>query len=303
MLSLRPIIILLLWVVFAFSLFIPKLQAQPANGITREVYAGIAGNAVSDLTSNPAYPNSPTTEEVLTTSFDCPVDTLDNYGQRLRALIVPPTTGAYRFWIACDDNGQLFLSTDTNPANKQLIARVNTWTSWKEWTKETNQQSAPINLVAGQQDYIEALQKEGSGGDNLTVRWQLPSGTFEEPIPATRCIPVGVSAPQFLQQPANAAVIEGNLASFTVRITRSFGAILQWQRNGTNIPGATGTNYTIGPVTLADSGSTFRCVATNPYGSTNSATALLTVTADTAAPTISSVGNLGDNDGITVVFS
>ena len=303
MLSLRPTTLLLVWVCFALSFLTQNLKAQPANGITREVYAGIAGNAVSDLTSNPAYPNSPTSEEVLTTSFDCPVDTLDNYGQRLRALVIPPTTGAYRFWIACDDNGQLFLSTDSNPANKQLIARVNTWTSWKEWTKETNQQSAPINLVAGQQYYIEALQKEGSGGDNLSVRWQLPSGVFEEPIPATRCIPVGVTAPQFLQQPANASIIEGNLATFAVRITHSFGATFQWQRNGTNIPGATSTNYTISPVTLTDSGSTFRCVATNPYGSTNSTTALLTVTADTTPPTISSVGNLGDNDVITVVFS
>jgi hypothetical protein len=303
MLSLRPIVLPFVSVAFAFSFLSLDLRAQPANGITREVYAGIGGNAVADLTSNPAYPNSPTTEEVLTTSFDCPVDVMESYGQRLRALIVAPTTGAYKFWIACDDNGQLWLSTDSTPANKQLIARVDTWTSWKEWTKEANQQSAPINLVAGQSYYIEALQKEGSGGDNLTVRWQLPSGVFEEPIPATRCIPVGVTAPQFLQQPANASVIEGNLATFAVRITHSFGATLQWQRNGTNIPGATSTNYTIGPVTLADSGSTFRCVATNPYGSTNSSSALLTVTADTTPPSLSSVGNLGDNDVITVVFS
>jgi hypothetical protein len=290
--------------VLALLLAIPlSVFSQPANGITREVYANIGGSALSDLTNNPAFPNSPTTEDVLTTSIDCPVNYLDNYGTRLRALIVPPTTGPYTFWISSDDQSALYLSTDSAPANKQLIARVNTWTSWKEWTKETNQQSAPINLVAGQQYYFEALQKEGQGGDSLTVRWQLPGGAFEEPIPASRCIPVGVSAPLFSLQPANAIVVEGNQASFNVRITRSFGAVLQWQRNNTNIPDANGTNYTLAPVTLGDNDSTFRCIATNPYGSTTSSVATLSVLADTTPPTVSSVGNLGDNDVITVVFT
>jgi hypothetical protein len=289
-------------VLVSVTLF-PSAHAQPANGITREVYANITGSTIPDLTNNPAYPNSPTTEAVLTTSFDCPVDFMENYGTRCRALIVPPTTGAYTFWIASDDQSVLYLSTDATAANKQLIARVDTWTSWKQWTKEANQQSAAITLTAGQQYYIEALQKEGNGGDSLTVRWQLPGGAFEEPIPASRCIPVGVTAPVFTQNPTNVTTAEGNQATFEIRITRSFGATLQWQRNGTNIPGATSTNYSIAPVMLSDSGSTFRCIAANSYGSTTSLVALLTVTPDITRPTISSVGNLGDVDLLTVVFS
>ena len=283
--------------------------SQPVNGITREVYANITGSAISDLTNNPAFPNSPTTEEVLTNTMDCPVNYLENYGTRLRALVVPPTTGAYTFWIASDDQSLLYLSTDASPANKQIIARVNAWTSWKEWTKEPNQMSTNINLVAGQQYYLEALQKEGQGGDSLSVRWQLPGGVWENPsdtnatIPAIRCLPVGVTAPNFALKPTNTTVIEGNAAIFNIQITRSFGATLQWQRDGTNIPGANGTNYTLAPVALGDNASTFRCIATNPYGSTTSSVALLTVVADTTPPTISSVGNLGDNDIITVVFS
>jgi xyloglucan-specific exo-beta-1,4-glucanase len=113
--------------------------SQPANGITREVYANIGGSAISDLTNNAAFPNSPTTEDVLTNSMDCPLNYLDNYGTRLRALVVPPVSGAYTFWIASDDQSLLYLSTDATPANKQIIARVNAWSSWKEWTKEPNQ--------------------------------------------------------------------------------------------------------------------------------------------------------------------
>src|ERR1043166_7986418 len=300
--SLNPTTRLFL-LVAAFVFLVSRISAQPSNGITREVFANIGGSLVSDMTNNAAFPNSPTTEEVLTNGMDCPHDYLDNYGTRLRALITAPTNGAYTFWIASDDQSELYLSTDATPAHKVLIARVNAWTSYKEWTKEANQQSVPITLNAGQQYYLEALQKEGSGGDNLTVRWQLPSLTIEEPIPASRCTPVGVTAPQFLQQPVNVTVVEGSQTTFAVKITHSFNAAVQWQRFNTNIPGATSTNLIIGPVTLADSGSVFRCYAVNPYGTTVTSNAMLSVLPDVTPPTISSVGNLGDNQIVTVVFS
>src|SRR2546423_13693160 len=105
----------------------------------------------------------------------------------------PPVTGNYIFWIATDDQGVLFLSTDQDPANKLQIAAVNGWTSSRNWTVEAGQQSAPIALQANRTYYIEALQKEGGGGDNLAVRWQLPDTTIEEPIPASRLRPWGIA--------------------------------------------------------------------------------------------------------------
>ena len=41
-------------------------------------------------------------------------------------------------------------------------------------TRTPNQQSSPILLTAGQKYYVEVLQKEGSGGDNVAVAWQGP---------------------------------------------------------------------------------------------------------------------------------
>ena len=155
------------------------------NGVLREVYTGIQGTAVSDLTNAPSFPQSPTTVQVLT-NFEAPTNVGDNYGQRLRAFITPPVTGNYTFWIASDDNGELFVSSDDTPQNKQLVASVSVWTNPREWTKYPEQQSASIPLIGGQRYYIEALMKEGTGGDNLAVRWQLPDSTIEEPIPAQR---------------------------------------------------------------------------------------------------------------------
>ena len=158
----------------------------PANGtILLERFDGISGSSVSDLVADPDYPNNPSSTSNLTSLFEAPTNILDNYGQRLSAYLCAPTTGNYTFWIASDDGGQLWLSTDDNPSNKVQIASVSGWTNSREWTKFSSQQSTTIALVAGERYYIEALMKEGGGGDNLAVGWQLPSGTLERPIPAS----------------------------------------------------------------------------------------------------------------------
>lgn len=152
----------------------PSLCAS-TGGVFREYWNGISGYVVSDLTGNPAYPNSPTGSSVYT-SFDGPhgFDDYINYGERWRGYLCPPSSGAYTFWIASDDASQLFLSTNSNPTNKTQIAYTNSWTSYLQWTKYASQQSAAITLSAGQPYYIEALHKQGDGGYNLSVAWQGP---------------------------------------------------------------------------------------------------------------------------------
>ena len=103
-----------------------------------------------------------------------PSDRGDNLGTRLQALLTAPATGSYTFWIASDDNGRLLLSNSSDPAGRALIARVDSWTAPDAFDTYATQQSAPVNLVAGQQYYIEAFAKEGGGGDNLSVAWSGP---------------------------------------------------------------------------------------------------------------------------------
>jgi len=285
------------------ALGVHSLAAQSSNGVLREVYLGIGGNTVAELTSHPSFPSSPSVETIQP-MFEAPNEFAENYGQRMRALLLPPITGNYTFWIATDDGGALYLSTNEDPATKVQIATVNGWTSSREWTKEPNQQSATnIFLTAGQRYYIEALQKEGGGGDNLAVRWRLPNGVIEEPIPNNRLLVYGLGPPVISQQPANVNVVEAGAAAFTVRLQRMIGATFQWKRNGTNVPGATNFSYTLAPVSLADSGSTFFCSITNALGGTNSTTATLTVLPDTTRPTISTVGNAGDLEVAFISFS
>jgi hypothetical protein len=152
--------------------------------ILREVWNGINGTSVSSIPLSSSASSSSNL-----TIFEAPTNVADNYGQRIKGYLCPPATGNYVFWIASDDNSELWLSTNDVPANKQKIASVNDWTFPREWTKYPSQQSTSINLNVGQKYYIEALHKEGAQGDNLAVGWQLPDGTLERPIPGLRLSP------------------------------------------------------------------------------------------------------------------
>jgi hypothetical protein len=43
------------------------------TGLSREVFMGIPGTAVADLTSHPSYPNSPTMVNTVTALFEAPI--------------------------------------------------------------------------------------------------------------------------------------------------------------------------------------------------------------------------------------
>ena len=152
--------------------------AASKGTILAEYWSGIAGTAVSHLTSSGNFPHSPSKTEQLT-SFEIPTDWNDNYGTRVRGYLHPSASGDYTFWIASDDASDLRLSTDATETNAVLICRVDGWCQSRDWDNQTgtnnpNQRSAPVSLAAGRKYYIEALQKEGTGGDNLSVAWQGP---------------------------------------------------------------------------------------------------------------------------------
>ncbi len=258
------------------------------QGFYREYYAGITGGSVADLTNSPAFPNSPTTEEVVGSLLETPSNIADAYGQRIRALLTPTVTGAYTFWIATDDGGELWLGTDATPATRRRIAYVNGWTGSRVWTSELNQKSALITLTAGTPYYIEALQKEGGGGDNLAVAWQVPGTIPTNVIPAAVLTPY-LDAPAVKTQPASVEIEEQwvgqRQVSFAVEPVRKGGIAYQWQKDGADIAGATEPVYSL-LADIANSNHLFRCVLTNLAGSVTSSAATYRFVPDTVAPAL-----------------
>jgi len=156
----------------------PEQDELIAGKLRWEVYEGIPGVTLADLTSHPKFPDESDAVEWVT-EFETPEQWGDNYGARLTGLVVPPVSGEYVFYIASDDQGVLYLSRDENPANKVLIASEPMWSPPRMWIGRDPEQSeakrsAPIFLEAGHRYYVEALMKEAGGGDHLGVTWQMP---------------------------------------------------------------------------------------------------------------------------------
>jgi hypothetical protein len=164
-------------------------EGERSHGLLRELYMDITGGGYLDLLLNyPDFPDGPTSRSLVTESFEAPSNIADHYGQRMHGYIQAPVTGNYRFWLAADNGSRLYLSTDETPGNAVAIAEIpgDRWSDPRQWTRFSEQTSALIPLQAGQYYYICALMKEDVGGDHLCVRWQLPDGTIEEPIPGSR---------------------------------------------------------------------------------------------------------------------
>lgn len=102
--------------------------------------------------------------------------------------------------------------------------------------------------------------------DEFTFR--TTAGLTYEIAPAP-CIPVSVGAPVIMMSPADATVVLPGSATFTVSATGE-DLRYQWQKNRTDIQGATQPSHTTPATTLWDIGSEYRCVVSNVLGTTRS---------------------------------
>jgi hypothetical protein len=289
---------------------------QELYGAVRPGAAAIGGVNITDLLADPRYPNNPDLVRYKGGLSANNGDEFDNYGTRISGYIIPPVSGGYVFYLAADDGGDFWLSTDNSPANLVQIAAEPIWAARRNYIGEADgggragvttyggpqaNISGTINLVAGQQYYFEARMKEGGGGDNLDVAWQVPGGPpvvdGSAPISgaflASLANPAGASV-TITQQPADACAEEGTIASFTVGINATTGgepttsAFYQWYRmrpggNWEPIGGAVTATYapTVG---LADDGNKYRVAIYVPGATATSAEATLDVYHVNTAP-------------------
>ncbi len=82
------------------------------------------------------------------------------------------------------------MSSDASSTNKIEIAAVTPMTPYRKWPHINEAESQTVKLKRGAHYYFEIVQKQPQGSTQLHVRWQLPDGTEERPIPAFRFAPV-----------------------------------------------------------------------------------------------------------------
>ncbi len=269
--------------------------------------------SLSALTNSVKYQASTPDRVIAAPDFQTPGwEFGDNYGARLASVVTAPVSGNYRFYIASDDSSQLYVSSDDTIGNwipnattgDAFVAYVNGATGQREWGNAAAHPSDLIPLVAGQKYYIMAIYQEGGGGDGCAVGWVLPgANTNIVVIPGSAMgsqrVDPGLASIKIGQQPVAVTVTENRPASFSLTVTNATSQFsqtetvtYQWQRNGVNVASnGNSATYTIPLAQIADSG-TFQAVVHVPGLSVTSAPAVLTVTADSAAPVVVSAGTL-----------
>ncbi len=159
------------------AVFTPTPENAPH--LTRQVWWNLPGASIPHLLASPAFPWQPHLQETLQPLFDAPRNIAENYGQRIFGRFHPPMSGYYVFQIASDDHSELWI---TLQGQRQLLASVVGATGWRQWSTFASRTSSPVFLRAGQAYPIEALHKEASANDHLSVAIRFPYGTTEAPV-------------------------------------------------------------------------------------------------------------------------
>ena len=234
-------------------------------------------------------------------------------------------SGDYIFYFCAGYPGALFLSTDSDPANKVLIASEpdsNPPAHWIEGLTDHGRGyrgdppaniSVPIHLDAGGRYYIEALMKKPSGYDlspggydYFGATWRIPGTppvrTYGPPITGQYLVSrLAVGPPVIIAQPKSLTVGELQPATFAFQLDGSPPFSFQWFRNGQAIPGATGVVYAA-MATLSDDGASFSVAISNSLGSVTSSNAVLAVVPKTVPPALVSAKSV-TLEKVAVVFS
>ncbi len=172
----------------------PAFHVGPGAGLLHEWWLG-----QTDFSAPPGG------REIWGTALEAPVQTATNFSARLRGVLLPPQSGEYRFWIADAGTSELWLSPDAAPTNAVKITGVTASTPYQKWPHVNEAASPTVRLKAGRKYYFEIRQWQDNGSTQLHVRWQLPDGTEQRPVPAFCFVPAKEKATVSQRQPIQTA--------------------------------------------------------------------------------------------------
>ncbi len=114
---------------------------------------------------------------------------VDYYVASMSGWIVAPVDGDYIFYVCSDDNSELLVSPNDDPAGAVSVATTSGWAGDQDWTNGNVHPSEPITLAAGQLIAIDSAMNEGNGGDNFSIGWMIPDSNVVTLIPDDVTLP------------------------------------------------------------------------------------------------------------------
>ncbi len=265
------------------------------NGLKREFFAGTTSRIAVEAGNCP-----PATSINVRPNFDDAGGYGDNYIQRLSGWFIPPTSDNYVFFVASDDDSDIFLSTDSTEANKLMICQEVGYSELDQWLnpggngstasqKRSDQFVDPVSglspwangipLLAGHKYYLEGVMHQGGGADDFSVTYQtftqvtnvnwanvFNNGT-NSLLQATNgniaYISYPDTTPTWTLQPTNITVTAGTGGGFVAAAVDGgeFAPNYQWYSNSVPIPGATHSTLYYVNMPASAGGQQYFCVA------------------------------------------
>jgi hypothetical protein len=214
------------------------------SAISREIWSGVTGTSVTNIPIN----SPPSITNVLG-SLEGISNFGDNYGERVRGYLTAPVNGNYYFWISANNSAELWISNDSEPANKVRRAWITKGsTTPRTWNLQPSQRSPWLALKAGQRYYIEILHKASTGGDHWAVGWAqdqtgtstVPAGIVPGYVLGTYSGPTGSAIPGTLYSAnmlAQPGIISSGVGSATLRLSPDeTQAVLKFSYSGLSSP-------------------------------------------------------------------
>ncbi len=162
------------------------------------------------------------------------------------------------------------------PTNQTVLAGANvTFTGGASGTAPLSYQwiFSGTNLPGATNATLTLTNVQPGTAGSFSLQVSNPYGTTNS---ATAVLTVNVQTPFITLQPVSQNLYVGNTVTLSGSAGGTAPLTYQWTCNGTNLTGATSTNLTLTNLQLANTG-IYSLVVTNPYGSTNSTGAVLTV--------------------------
>lgn len=148
---------------------------QVRGGLNLRVYPDLDGSAVQEVARQFTNELAVTTD-LSRTEFESDLATNQfRFGEVFSGYLVPPETGDYVFYLAADDTAELWLSTDSDPANLRRVASVPGYTVFRKYSGSGNH-SPSIPLEQGVYYCLRAFHKQRTETTSFSVAWQLPGG-------------------------------------------------------------------------------------------------------------------------------
>jgi uncharacterized protein YjdB len=288
---------------------------RQAGWASRDIYAGIAGATVADLTASPKYPDNPDSMDSTLGVAMLNNPRANNYGMRIRFFFTPAATDMYDFYVYADDQAEVFVSTDESAAN--LMSVVNSGAETSGYNPNVKGTIPFQEFTAGGRYLVQVLYKQASGEGRLGVAVAGQSAGGPQAAAAQALPPLAELAGDLIStyinpatasvsitlNPQNTSVTVGQSARFSATATSPAGAVsYQWQVDGVDIPGANRPVYATPALSFADGSKRYRVIARAGGATATSSEARVTINSGqppTAQPYvgINFVGGGGSTEG------